>query len=204
MQITGQGGISSTGSDGITAVGADGFAFLIQNNPAGANTLGPMGGGLGYDGIANCLAIEFDTFCNAEYNDPNNNHCAVQAALNGGVVSCTHSPTNTLAMNADLPARFNDQKMHTITINYVNSVLQVTMDNIQIINLPIVLGNYVTGNSAYIGYTATTGGAWENNDFYSWDYIPVAIPANIEYRHNNKQFALASFCDGHVAVVKPK
>ena len=47
VQITDQGGMSSTGPDGITAEGADGFAFLIQNNAMGANTIGPDGGGLG-------------------------------------------------------------------------------------------------------------------------------------------------------------
>jgi hypothetical protein len=42
--------------------GADGFAFVIQN--ASGLALGDGGGGIGYSGIANSLAIEFDTLQN--------------------------------------------------------------------------------------------------------------------------------------------
>src|SRR5882672_5046299 len=44
-------------------VGADGFAFLVQNSASA-----PIGGNgckLGYHGIANSLAVEFDTYSNS-------------------------------------------------------------------------------------------------------------------------------------------
>ena len=40
--------------------GADGFAFVMQKDSEKA--LGAHGGGLGYSGLFQCLAIEFDTF----------------------------------------------------------------------------------------------------------------------------------------------
>jgi hypothetical protein len=39
--------------------GADGIAFVIQNQSS--SSLGINGGGIGYDGIPNSLAVEFDT-----------------------------------------------------------------------------------------------------------------------------------------------
>ena len=44
--------------------GADGIAFVIQNSSATA--IGVFGGGIGYMGIPNSLAIEFDTYPNSE------------------------------------------------------------------------------------------------------------------------------------------
>jgi hypothetical protein len=66
------------------AGGSDGIAFLIQNSSATA-LFGP-GARLGYGGfgtetggIPNSIAIQFDTFQNAENNDPNNHYVSVQS-----------------------------------------------------------------------------------------------------------------------------
>jgi hypothetical protein len=63
----------------------DGLAFVIQNSPAtdycgsgsGTTALGVPGGGVGYTGIENSLAVELDTTQDAW--DPNGNHVAVQS-----------------------------------------------------------------------------------------------------------------------------
>ena len=60
----------------ICCTPADGFAFVIQNSSSGA--LGSGSGGLGYQGIPNSLAIEFDTHKDVSFADPNDNHVAVQ------------------------------------------------------------------------------------------------------------------------------
>ena len=78
----------------------DGLAFVIQNSSstdasygargAGLTAVGVGNGGLGYAGIPNSLAIEFDTAANAW--DPTmngNNHVAVQGC---GLNSTTHLP----------------------------------------------------------------------------------------------------------------
>ena len=56
--------------------GADGIAFVIQNQKSDA--IGIFGGGIGYAGIPNSIAIEFDTYPNSEYRDPNDNHIGIQ------------------------------------------------------------------------------------------------------------------------------
>ena len=55
--------------------GADGFAFVIQGQ--GIDALGDGGLGLGYAGIDNSLAIEFDTFFNHEALDPFSSHVSI-------------------------------------------------------------------------------------------------------------------------------
>jgi hypothetical protein len=64
------------------AIGADGITFVIQN--ASRVALGNAGHGMGYSGITNSIAVEFDTYRNvaSEFegplDDPNNNHVSVQ------------------------------------------------------------------------------------------------------------------------------
>jgi hypothetical protein len=55
--------------------GAEGFAFVVHNS--GNTQLGTSGMGLGYDQITNSLAVEFDTFFNAENNDQYENAVSV-------------------------------------------------------------------------------------------------------------------------------
>ena len=54
---------------------ADGIACLITASSAGTSTL-VEGGGIGYDGAFNTLAIEYDTFFNTD-RDPNRNHVGI-------------------------------------------------------------------------------------------------------------------------------
>lgn len=48
--------------------GGDGFAFVLQRDPNGTAALGAGGRGLGYEGIANSVAVEFDTWFNPDTN----------------------------------------------------------------------------------------------------------------------------------------
>jgi hypothetical protein len=57
------------------STGGDGFAFVIQGNNSSA--LGNAGIGLGYDGLENSVAVEFDTYFNHEALDPYENHISV-------------------------------------------------------------------------------------------------------------------------------
>ncbi len=92
----------------------DGFAFILQGSTATDPTQGAMGigitavgsemGGLGYSGINNSLAIEFDIF--GDPWDPNSNHIAIQSC-GGGDPSIFNSPVHlpgvyTIGNNNDI------------------------------------------------------------------------------------------------------
>ena len=69
--------------------GGDGFAFVVQNQAPTA--LGAQGMELGYGGIQNSLAIEFDTWYNPETLDPMENHVSVHTKGWRGFNSANHT-----------------------------------------------------------------------------------------------------------------
>ncbi len=88
-------------STGICCAPADGFAFVVQN--ASVTALGSGFGGMGYAGIPNSLAVEFDTFANPW--DPNANHVAVQSCGTQANAP-THTVGNCLVgsgINSNIP-----------------------------------------------------------------------------------------------------
>lgn len=73
----------------------DGFAFVISSVPFERESLPRMAGGgsaLGYGGMKNAVAVEFDLYENEDKRDPNDAHVAVQFA-GSEAVSSTHSTT---------------------------------------------------------------------------------------------------------------
>jgi len=61
---------------GISDIGADGIAFVLQGQ---CNGEGNIGGGIGYAGIENSIAVEFDDFQNEDLGDPVADHVAIQS-----------------------------------------------------------------------------------------------------------------------------
>ncbi len=85
------------------------------------------------------------------------------------------NPSPTLAGPA--LANFADGMMHTATIKYDGNVtLSVFLDNsstaIATATLTSPLNNFLglSGNPAYVGFTAATGDAQENADILNWTW----------------------------------
>lgn len=164
FQITAPGGIGD--ADGP---GADGLTFTVQPN---ASTVGGSGGGMGYLGIANSVAAEFDTFDNGvPSGDPNGNHVGID--LNGS--------TNSV-VTAIVPTRFNNGQVWFAWIDYNGSVIEARVSptnsrpaapNVAFpVNLAAVLGT----SQAFVGFTAGTGAGFENHDILSWQFDNAFAP----------------------------
>ncbi len=172
--------ISSPG--GYSPGGADGLALVIQSTSNTAT--GQYGGGIGYPGLTNALAIELDTWQNTENNDPDANHVAVQSCGTAAITAVHNTATSGSGCTWGSPVtpsiNFKDGQVHTVRVTYVPGALSVYFDGATTpaITSAITLTN-VKGNSildaqgrAWIGFTGATGGAWENHDILTWNFTP--------------------------------
>jgi hypothetical protein len=169
------------GTDLTGATGADGFAFVVQN--ASLSALGFGGGGIGYAGIPNSLAVEFDTWLNgpspAEGGDPNSNHVSVHT---GGTGPNGSGEGASIGLATGVP-NLSDGRVHLAAIRYTapsdtrvppaqRGLLRVAVDGINLLSIRLDLAQLLslTGGGAFVGFTAATGGAFENHDILSWSF----------------------------------
>ncbi|HEX4882795.1 MAG TPA: PEP-CTERM sorting domain-containing protein [Casimicrobiaceae bacterium] len=163
FRITNSGG--SGDGDGL---GADGITFTVQ--PV-ANTAGGLGGGIGYAGIPNSVAIEFDTWNNGLPGDPDGNHVGVD--LNGSVSSVVAAPVAT---------RLNDGNVWYAWVDYDGSVLQVRLSQANarpaaaLISHPVNLATVIGTPQAFVGFTSGTGAAFADHDILSWTFDNAFAP----------------------------
>jgi hypothetical protein len=177
---------AATGPNSI----GDGFAFVIQGGPNGNMTLGSTGAGayIGYFGIPNSIAIEFDTFYNQDFGDPSTTgtsdaHVGIQS-LGASANTSSH---NAPGANLGGPTLYNfaDGGQHTATITYDGaSTLSVYLDGaanplvtctLQLNQVNQTLSQFLglSGGTAYIGFTGATGSAQEADilgSTWTWDY----------------------------------
>ena len=84
--------------------GADGFCFTV------AGTAQPnIGTSLGYSGITNSIAVEFDTYQNTSLSDPDDHHIAVHTR---GLAANSADESASLGLYTT-PADFSDGAVHT-------------------------------------------------------------------------------------------
>jgi len=151
---------------------ADGITFVLA---ASSNGLGGAGGGIGYQGVGNSVAIEFDTWQNSEFGDPNNNHVGVDA--NGNLTSLTTAtPYGTINCGAGKDGCMSDGDIWTALITYDGTNLNLWLtdgsDSTQnlISNYSIDVGSYLGTNTAFVGFTGGTGAGFENEDILNWEF----------------------------------
>ena len=118
-----------TDSGGINP--ADGLTFVVTKGVGG---LGDSGGGLGYQGVLNSVAIEFDTYDNGVIDGGSSNHVGVDTNGNissvfranpYGKVTCDFGGT-TFHTAAGCMSNGN---VWTVVISYDGSLLDVTVQD---------------------------------------------------------------------------
>lgn len=163
--------------DGI-ARGADGLAFVVQNESRGAiGGYGASGGFMRSDegapgaferGISRRVAVFFDTFENRW--DANGNYLAI----------CTNDrspdirwPPRCSAYSQQLPMNLKDGRPHTARITYDPPRLAVYLDggDEPIRTASVDIAELIGGDgTAWVGFTASTGGGHEDHDLLSWKF----------------------------------
>lgn len=159
--------------------GADGIAFVVQTV---SNTAGGAGGGMGYQGIANSLGVEFDTFNNGAADNNNSNHVAINTGgvlHNGATVPNTYADVTALGRmdNGNVWSAWVDYNSVTQLLevrlaqgtNVVRPVAALLSYNV---NLATVLGS----TNAFVGFTGATGSFFQTQTINSWQFNSVYAP----------------------------
>lgn len=144
----------------LDANGADGIVFVLQT--VGTDAIGLSGGGIGFEGFEPSFGIEFDTWQNADFGDPVEDHIAIVS--NGNV---NHMTANTLSGPTPiLPggANIEDGLDHIVRIEwnattqnidvYIDCELTISLSDFDLIN-EIFLGD----PNVWFGFTGATGGS---------------------------------------------
>jgi Bacterial lectin len=183
----------------------DGLAFVVQNAAstdssygaagAGLTARGVSGGGLGYAGIPNSLAVEFDTLADAW--DPTSNHVAVQGcgtATNGpvhnpGTYTIYHNNNVTSCLVGSLTgsgAGINSAIPHLGVTCGTSSCADGIPHDVVIEYTPPAI---VNGNGTLM--------VWIDPQFIPGTHTPVKtavpainIPYNIDHTYNSKGISL--------------
>lgn len=162
-------------ADPTGSVGADGIAFVIQR--AGNTSLGSNGENLGYSGILQSIAVEFDTFKNTTQLDPNSNHIGVDTL--GSLISLS---------TVNVTPNFDDGNLWTAWIDYNGSTLEVRASENGIRPVTALLSYSLSltmlnttlgGTSAYVGFTSATGGAYGDHDILTWTFAESYVAGGV-------------------------
>ena len=177
-----------TGAGGVEP--ADGMTFVLAASPTG---LGATGGALAYQNVDNSVAIEFDTFGNGSTDGNSSNHIAIDTGgrldvlgLTNvyGIPNCTfsnstpHTASGCMS-NGDLWTANVSYDGSKLSVNVLDPARGVTFTGIS--DYPINVASQLGTNTAYVGFTGSTGGGYENQDVVNWRFVststlPIAVP----------------------------
>lgn len=151
-----------------SAGGSHGFAFVIQNHSP--NYLQGQAGSLGYDDLKNSLAIEFDTFQDLALGDPSHSHISVHSngtLANGWDEALSLGVFNTLSA-------MDDGQDHSARVTYIDQLLSIYLDDLltPVLQIPVSMDELLDldAGTAWLGFTAASGGDLQNHDLLSWDF----------------------------------
>lgn len=136
--------------------GGDGLTFTLKPD---LSKQGSPGNGIGYFGIADSIAVEFDTFSNPEHNDPAKHHIGINI---GG--------TAPSVAQVEVPYTFNDGRIHHAWIDYdgKNDVMEVRVALTNSRPLAPLLSHKIDlekqlAAGQHVGFTAATGSCYSNH-----------------------------------------
>lgn len=169
--------IYKNGGEGPSGEGGEGLAFVIHNNEIPGKN-GEKYGGLGYSGIENSLAIEFDA---QDTEDMGKQHVSVQT---NGVLANSYKKASSYASMTLDGYDIKDGKEHTATIHYNNPFLTISLDGFVVLKCQIDLLETLNLDEgrAWVGITAATGKTYSIHEIncFSMESQEKDIPYEVE------------------------
>ncbi|MEN9631111.1 MAG: hypothetical protein RJA10_4339 [Pseudomonadota bacterium] len=164
--------------DNTPVCGADGLVFVVQTV---SNSVGGVGGGIGYFGLQKSVGIEFDTWNNGgdpSIQDINSNHVGVN--VNGSLKSLLSVPVTEADLNGgdvwnawidyDGSSKNIELRLTRGADRPANALMSFTRD----------LAADLQSTQAFFGFTSGTGLSNANHDLLSWrlrsSFDPIGDP----------------------------
>jgi Legume lectin domain/Chitobiase/beta-hexosaminidase C-terminal domain len=144
----------------------DGFTFTIQN--MGLNADGGIGGALGYQSITPSVAVKFDLFSNSGEGVNSTGFYTDGAAPTIPALDLTPSGINL--HSGDVMHAHLTYDGATLTLALTDTVTNATFMASDAIDIPSTVG----ASTAYVGFTAGSGGSVATLNILGWTYTPSA------------------------------
>ncbi|WP_170834962.1 PQQ-binding-like beta-propeller repeat protein [Terriglobus roseus] len=165
----------------ITNAQADGLTFTIQN--AAPSALGSAGGELGYNFIPNSIALKFDLYDNA---GEGANSVGVYTAGNSLTGPGTVLPPDVSLLAGHTMLAHVTYDGYTLNLLLTDTVTGATATYRKVIDIPGTIGS----NTAYVGFTGSTGGLTSTIEILDWVYKPGTLSIDSRARFENLGLSL--------------
>ena len=149
--------------------GANGYTFAIQNGPQTINSMGGNTYQLGYAPIPNSIAVKFSLY---------NSTTAVSESATGLYVNGANPTTPEIDLAGTGIDLHSDDAMAvhmtydgtTLTMKITDMVTSAVWSTSWTINIPTTIGS----NTAYVGFTGSTGALTASQKILTWSFISSA------------------------------
>ncbi len=157
--------------------GADGITFIVQTV---SNTAGGFGGGIGYLGLQNSVAAEFDTWNNGpSFGDPDGNHVAIDTngAFDGTASAVAPRMNDGAIWDAWVDYNGDTQDLELRVARRGTSsdpapARPAAANATRNVDLPTILGV----PDAFVGFGSGTGCAGGDHDILNWVFTNTYQP----------------------------
>jgi hypothetical protein len=146
------------------AASADGMTFTIQNSSPGIWAIGGNGADLGYGGIGSSVAVKFDLYSNAGEGSDSTGFYTDGAVPTVPATNMTSSGVNL--HSGDILHAHISYDGTTLTLTLTDTVTNASFTTSQALNIPTTVGS----NTAYVGFTGSTGGLAAVQQVLTWTY----------------------------------
>ena len=196
--------------DDSSICGADGMVFVLQTV---SNSVGSVGGGIGYFGLQKSVGIEFDTWNNGadpNIQDINSNHVGLN--VNGSLKSLLSVPVVEADLNGgDIWNAWVDYDggSHEIEVRLTRGAVRPAT---ALMSFTRDLALDLQSTQAFVGFTSGTGFSHANHDLLSWtlrnDFDPIGgdprVPPGTVPTPASLPLVLAGIALAAVATVRPR
>jgi serine/threonine protein kinase len=147
-----------------------GLAFVVATDAAAP---GEAGAFIGVDTAADAAAVEFDTHFDAEFGDVSGNHVGLDL---GSMVSAAAADLDDVGLDLTSGRTVNAWIEYTPGVMEVFVSYAAKRPPAPVLSAPLDLGTAVKGDTAFVGFSASTQGSTEAHAVEWWSFSTV--PSN--------------------------